>query len=246
MGILPVNALVAADKYIIPTTPEHLSLEGLVNFTEAVARVKAGIGAKCSLLGIVLTKVDRRTSAAKEMMAMIKEQYQNTVFNSVIHQKVKLSEAPSFGKSIFQYDWNSIGATCYQDLCKEIILKLKKEQFMAKSSKSRIGKNPLQKSANDSVFEKSDAKQEASNAPKNRGRPVQHEEKWVKSTVVLFSSQIAWLDHLAADIRMKTGAALARAELIRAMIGAIQEKGIDLTQVTSEEEAREKIKARIK
>ena len=117
---------------------------------------------------------------------------------------------------------------------------------MAKSSKSRIGKNPLQKSANDSVFEKSDAKQETSNAPKNRGRPVQHEEKWVKSTVVLFSSQIAWLDHLAADVRMKTGAALSRAELIRAMIGAIQEKGIDLTQVTSEEEARDKIKAHIK
>ena len=128
VGLLPVNALVAADKYIVPTTPEYLSLEGLVNFTEAVERVKAGIGAKCSLLGIVLTKVDRRTNSAKEIMVMIKEQFQNAVFNSVIHQNVKLSEAPSFGKSIFQYDWNSIGAACYQDLCKEIILKLKKEQ----------------------------------------------------------------------------------------------------------------------
>jgi len=54
---------------------------------------------------------------------------------------------------------------------------------------------------------------------------------------VLFNSQIAWLDHLAADIRMKTGAAISRAELIRSMIAAIHDKGIDLTEVTSEKDA---------
>ena len=134
VGLLPVNALVAADKYIIPTTPEYLSLEGLVNFTETVDRVKAGIGAKCELFGIVLTKVDRRTSAAKEIMAMIKEQFKNAVFNSVIHQNVKICESPSFGKSIFQYDCNSIGAECYQALCKELIQKLKKEGYNGKTT----------------------------------------------------------------------------------------------------------------
>jgi chromosome partitioning protein len=127
VGLLPINALVAADKYIVPTTPEYLSLEGLVNFTETVERVKAGMGAKCELLGIVLTRVDRRTSASKEIISMIKEQFQNAVFTSVIHQNVKISEAPSFGKTIFQYDWNSVGAECYQALCKELIQKLKKE-----------------------------------------------------------------------------------------------------------------------
>ena len=76
---------------------------------------------------------------------MIKEQYQNAVFNSVIHQNVKLSEAPSFGKSIFQYDWNSIGASCYQDLCKEIILKLKKEQIHGKELKEPHRKKPVAK-----------------------------------------------------------------------------------------------------
>lgn len=127
VGLLPVNALVAADKYIVPTTPEYLSLEGLVNFTETVERVKAGMGAKCELLGIVLTKFDRRTSASKEIITMIKEQYKNAVFNSIVYQNVKIAEAPSFGKTIFQYDWNSVGAECYQALCKEIIQKLKKE-----------------------------------------------------------------------------------------------------------------------
>lgn len=103
-------------------------------------------------------------------------------------------------------------------------------------TKSRIGKNPLQKPKSESVFEPSD-REESSKETKARGRPVQHDERWTKVTCVLFNSQIAWLDHLAADVRMKTGAALSRAELIRAMISAVQEKKIDLTEVTSEEEA---------
>lgn len=104
----------------------------------------------------------------------------------------------------------------------------------------KIGKNPLQKTKSDSVFAPSETIEEKNDA-KTRGRPVEHAEKWTKVTCVLFNSQIAWLDHLAADIRMQTGAALSRAELIRAMISALQEKKIDLMHVTSEEEARDKI-----
>ena len=110
-------------------------------------------------------------------------------------------------------------------------------------AKSRIGKNPLQTSKSDSVFE---PVEKAEAEVKSRGRPVQHEEKWTKVTCVLFNSQIAWLDHLAADIRLKTTAALSRAELIRAMISAIQEKKLDLTQVTSEEEAKNFILSHLK
>jgi hypothetical protein len=112
-------------------------------------------------------------------------------------------------------------------------------------AKNRIGKNPLQKPQSDSVFTPSD-KIEEKKEIKARGRPIQHDEKWTKVTCVLFNSQIAWLDHLAADIRMKTGAALSRAELIRAMIGAVQEKAIDLTEITSEYEAVKTIAARMK
>ena len=112
-------------------------------------------------------------------------------------------------------------------------------------AKQRIGKNPLQKPKSDSVFTSSEKTHEQKET-KSRGRPIQHDEKWTKVTCVLFNSQIAWLDHLAADIRMKTGAALSRAELIRAMIGAVQEKKIDLTKVTSEEDTMKTILAHMK
>jgi hypothetical protein len=110
----------------------------------------------------------------------------------------------------------------------------------------KIGNNPFQKPKSDSVFSSSETSIIEQKEHKSRGRPVEHEEKWTKVTCVLFNSQIAWLDHLAADIRMKTGAALSRAELIRAMIQAIQEKGIDLTEVTSEKRAIETIATHLK
>lgn len=113
-------------------------------------------------------------------------------------------------------------------------------------TKRRIGKNPLQKPKSESLFEPSSDREEDSKETKARGRPVQHDERWTKVTCVLFNSQIGWLDHLAADIRLKTGAALSRAELIRAMIGAVQKKGIDLTKVTSEEEALKAILSHMK
>lgn len=110
----------------------------------------------------------------------------------------------------------------------------------------RTGKNPLQNLESDSVFSSSNQKGSNTGNIKSRGRPFQHEEKWTKVTCVLFNSQIAWLDHLAADIRMKTGAAISRAELIRSMIAAIHDKGIDLTNITSEQEAKNVIVSHIK
>jgi len=103
-------------------------------------------------------------------------------------------------------------------------------------TESRTGKNPLQKKKNESLYEPSDRK-ETPKETQTRGRPVQ-KEKWTKVTCVLFDSQIVWLDRLAADIREQTGAALSRAELIRAMISAVQEKGLGLNKATSEEEAK--------
>lgn len=126
VGLLPINALVAADKYIVPTVPHYLSLEGLVNFMDTVERVKAGLGSKCELLGILLTMVEKRSKAAKEIINMIRDRYNNSVFKAEIRQNVKLAEAPSFSKTIFQYNCNSIGAEGYQALCKELIQKLKK------------------------------------------------------------------------------------------------------------------------
>lgn len=102
----------------------------------------------------------------------------------------------------------------------------------------------------DDIFSKKQPKQEApavelpinkEPTPKEkqgRGRPQEHKEEWTKVTVVLLDSQIHWLDKLALDIRHNTKAAVSRAEIIRAMIGAMEESGIDFTKTTSEQELK--------
>src|SRR5262245_31032001 len=80
---------------------------------------------------------------------------------------------------------------------------------------------------------------------KGPGRPPSHEEAWTKVTVVLFNRQIVFLDRLAANIRAKTGAAVSRAQLIRALIDAVTESDIDLTAATSEQELKSTLSARL-
>jgi hypothetical protein len=82
-------------------------------------------------------------------------------------------------------------------------------------------------------------------ATKGPGRPPSHEEAWTKVTVVLFNRQIVFLDRLAANIRAKTGAAVSRAQLIRALIDAVTESDIDLTAATSEQELKSTLSARL-
>jgi chromosome partitioning protein len=125
MSLLPVNALVACDHYLVPVMPHYLALEGLVNLLDSIERVKAGIGAKGNLLGILLTMVDQRAKVTTEISDIIRKQFQHAVFQTEIKTNIKLAEAPSFGKTIFQYDWNSTGAESYQALAKEIIQRTK-------------------------------------------------------------------------------------------------------------------------
>lgn len=125
MSLLPVNALVACDHYLVPVMPHYLALEGLVNLLDAIDRIKAGIGSSGSLLGILLTMVDSRTKVTGEISDIIRKQFKNAVFKTEIKTNIKLAEAPSFGKTIFQYDWNCTGAESYQALAKEVIQRTK-------------------------------------------------------------------------------------------------------------------------
>lgn len=125
MSLLPVNALVTCDHYLVPVMPHYLALEGLVNLLDAIERIKAGIGATGALLGILLTMVDSRAKVTTEISGIIRQQFQEAVFKTEIKTNIKLAEAPSFGKTIFQYDWNSTGAEAYQALAKEVIQRTK-------------------------------------------------------------------------------------------------------------------------
>ena len=126
LGLLTVNALTAADFFIIPVTPDYLSLEGLVNLMDAVERIKKGIGKAAGLLGILLTLADYRLNVTEEIGRMIRGYYGRLVFKTEIRGNVRLKEAPSFGKTIFDYDKGSAGAEAYQELTKEVLQRISK------------------------------------------------------------------------------------------------------------------------
>ena len=121
LGLLTVNALTAADFFIIPLTPDYLALEGLVNLLEAVEKIRSGIGKTADLLGILLTLADRRLNVTEEIGNIIREHYEDLVFKTEIRVNVRLKEAPSFGKTIFDYDAKSAGAEAYRALTKEVL-----------------------------------------------------------------------------------------------------------------------------
>ena len=124
LGLLTVNALTAADFFIVPVTPDYLSLEGLVNLLDAVERIKKGIGKAAGLLGILLTLADYRLNVTEEIGQMIRGYYGRLVFKAEIRGNVRLKEAPSFGKTIFEYDNGSAGAVAYRNLTKEILQRI--------------------------------------------------------------------------------------------------------------------------
>jgi len=121
LSLVPVNALVAADAFIVPTPPEYLALEGLIGLMVAVDRIRAGIGSSCPMFGILLTKVDRRRRVTDEIIRLIRSHYGKDVFKTEIKTDVRLIEAPSFGQTIQDYAPKSSGAEGYKQLADEII-----------------------------------------------------------------------------------------------------------------------------
>jgi chromosome partitioning protein len=125
LSLLSINAMVASDAFIIPTPPEYLALEGLVGLMDAVQKIHQGIGDNCRLLGILLTKVDHRRRVTEEIIQVIRGHYKDQVFKTEVGVDVRLVEAPSFGKTIFQYSSQSSGAEAYLHLAGEILRKAK-------------------------------------------------------------------------------------------------------------------------
>ena len=146
LALLPVNALVACDGFIVPVTPHYLALEGLVNLTSAVDKMRAaGLEGGC-LLGIVLTQVDYRSKATGEIVEMIRDQFGPLVFASEVRGNVRLCEAPSFGQSVLTYAPSSPGANAYRFLAGEVLGRVgqkkakKEENKEGKKSKNKKGK----------------------------------------------------------------------------------------------------------
>ena len=122
LGMLSMNSLAAADFLLITLQCEYLALEGLGQILRNVERLKAAhINDALELGGVVMTMFDLRTNLSRQVVEEVKKHLPDKIFATVIPRTVRLSEAPSFGQTIFAYDPTNPGATAYKNLAKEVI-----------------------------------------------------------------------------------------------------------------------------
>ena len=123
LGLLTLNALAASDSIIVPIQCEFYALEGLSQLTRTIQLVQKHLNPRLSLGGIVLTMYDSRTNLSQQVADEVKKHFKDKVFDTVIPRNVRLSEAPSYGMPISQYDGRSKGAEAYRSLAEEVMRK---------------------------------------------------------------------------------------------------------------------------
>ncbi|MDM5191101.1 sporulation initiation inhibitor protein Soj [Bacillus sp. DX4.1] len=121
LGLLTINALTAADSVIIPVQCEYYALEGLSQLLNTVRLVQKHLNKNLAIEGVLLTMLDARTNLGIQVIDEVKKYFRDKVYRSIIPRNVRLSEAPSHGKPIMQYDAKSRGAEVYIDLAEEVI-----------------------------------------------------------------------------------------------------------------------------
>lgn len=121
LDLLTVNALTAADHVVIPVQCEYYALEGLAKLLATVDLVNANLKTKITLMGALLTMFDRTSRLHRAVAKEVRRKFPGYVFDAVIPRNVSLAEAPSFGKTILQYDPYSHGAKAYRALAQELI-----------------------------------------------------------------------------------------------------------------------------
>lgn len=121
LGLLTLNALNAADSFLVPLQCEYYALEGLSQLLNTAGLIKKNLNPQLHIEGIVLTMFDMRNNLSHQVVTEIKNHFGEKVFNAIIPRNVRLSEAPSHGQSILEYDSKSIGAIRYLELAKEVI-----------------------------------------------------------------------------------------------------------------------------
>ncbi len=121
LGILTLNGLAAADEVLIPLQCEYFALEGISMLLQTVKNVQKSINPSLKIGGIFFTMYDSRTRLAQDVVLQVKSYFKDTVFNTIIPRNVRLSEAPSHGMPICNYDPTCQGARSYESLAKEVI-----------------------------------------------------------------------------------------------------------------------------
>lgn len=121
LGLLTVNALAAADRVLIPVQCEYYALEGLGQLMRTIELVRNSLNTDLQVLGVLLTMYDKRNHLSRQVLNEVSKNFPGRVFQAVVPRTVSLAEAPSFGKTIMQFDPGSKGARSYRELAEEII-----------------------------------------------------------------------------------------------------------------------------
>jgi len=121
LGLLTINALVAADHVIVPVQCEYLSLRGLVQLENTLAMIRENLNPNVEILGILPTMFDRRTLHAREAVEILEENFGDLVFKTRIKKTIRYAEAPVKGTSVLKYDPSGTAANAYRDLAKEVL-----------------------------------------------------------------------------------------------------------------------------
>ncbi len=136
LGILTMNAFVAADAVLIPVQTEYYSLEGLGQLLQTIALVRNHLHPHLEILGAVLTMFDRRITVAHDVVREVREHFPGHVFPTVVPRSVRLAEAPSYGQTIFAYDENSPGALAYARLGEEVHTRV--QELFARAAEANV------------------------------------------------------------------------------------------------------------
>jgi len=123
LGLLTLNALCAARELLVPLQCEYFALEGIVKLLQTYEQVKRRLNPDLSLLGVLLTMYDVRNRLSRQVKHEVRKCFPDQIFESIVPRNVRLSEAPSFGKTILKYDIKSKGAEAYLSLAKEVVLR---------------------------------------------------------------------------------------------------------------------------
>ena len=121
LGLLTVNALVAADGVLVPIQCEYYALEGVSQLMSTIHLVQGRLNAALDLEGVLLTMYDARTNLSNQVVDEVRRYFREKVYKTVVPRSVRLSEAPSFGKSIISYDPHSRAAEVYRELAREVM-----------------------------------------------------------------------------------------------------------------------------
>ncbi|MCL2419739.1 MAG: AAA family ATPase [Conexibacteraceae bacterium] len=120
LGPLTINALVAADRVLVPVQAEYYALEGLAGLLDTLSLVQRELNPRLTISGMVLTMFDSRTRLAQDVQSEVRSHFPDLVFDTVIPRNVRIGEAPSYGKPVIHHDPHSAGAAAYFELAKEV------------------------------------------------------------------------------------------------------------------------------